>query len=297
MTDSAIFRDVRGSVREWELLWRHTTFRIGGPARYFIEPRDEDDVRRVVTACRARKLDIHMLGAGSNILPGDRGVGGAVVHLSMPFFRRVRVVGRTHIEASGGCGLPALLRRAALEGLSGAEFLAGIPGTVGGSLFMNAGAWGKNISQIVEKIRVMDYNGDIKEFAREQVKFGYRTCGLKRWIILGALFSLARGDERAIKAEMKSCRIKRTASQEYSFPNAGCVFKNPQGAPPAGRLIESCGFKGFRVGGAAVSATHANFIINCGNAQAADVLKLMRIIRKKVKDVHNYSLEPEIKIW
>jgi UDP-N-acetylmuramate dehydrogenase len=217
------------------------------------------------------------------------------LHLNQPVFKSISYRGNA-IEAGSGLMLGQLILAAKNRGLSGLEFLAGIPGTLGGALVMNAGAWGRSISEIVEKVRVMDYNGTIKILERKEIKFAYRRSSLARYIILSARLKLAKKSKKEIAESIKQFLQCRRNTQDVSSPNAGCVFKNPAGKS-AGKLIDLCGLKGKRIGGACVSQRHANFILNKGNAGSGDVLKLMSLIRKRVKAQFKVNLEPEIKIW
>ncbi len=289
------FIGCKGIVKEHELLSRHTTFRIGGPARFFIEPRDEEDLRYTVLQSRKNKLPVFLLGAGSNLLIHDKGIDGAVIRLSGEYFRKVDFSAAS-VWCGGGVFLARLLCRAQQRGFSGIEFLAGIPGSAAGALVMNAGAWGKNIADVVEKVRVMDYNGGIKNIPAGKIKFGYRHSSLARYIVLGAWLRLSKARVRDIGRVILQYRKRRMESQETAFPNAGCVFKNPSGLS-AGYLLDACGLKGLRAGGAAVSLKHANFIVNRKDARASDIVKLMDIMKKKVEKKFGYVLEPEIKIW
>lgn len=290
------WKNLKGSVRLNEPLKRHTTFRIGGPAAFFIQPADLKDLRLALSLARQHGLRLFLLGAGSNILASDRGVKGVVLRLSSLDFRKLSRK-NDMIEAGSGVMLSSLVRYALKSGLSGVEFLAAIPGTVGGALAMNAGAWGNNIGGIIREVRVMDYDGKVSILPAKNIKFGYRRSSLEKVIILGCTFKLAKGEEKDIQARIKKYISLRRDSQDVSFPNAGCVFKNPSPQNPAGRLIELCALKNKNAGGAGVSAKHANFIVNRGNAKAGDVLRLMELIKTKVRQKSGINLKPEIKIW
>jgi len=288
-------RGLKGRVKAQESLSRRTTFKIGGLAEFFVEPRDSADLKLLILAAKSSKVPILVIGAGSNILVSDRGVKAIVLRLNATLFKRISY-SRNVMEAGSGLMLGHLILAAGNHGLSGLEFLAGIPGTVGGALAMNAGAWGRSISDLVEKVRVMDYNGTTKTLGRKDIKFAYRRCSLTGYIILSARLKLVKKTKKEINENIKKFLGYRRNTQDTSLPNAGCIFKNPP-ANSAGRLIDLCGLKGKRIGGACVSQRHANFILNQGNASAGDVLKLMRLIRKRVKDKFKVTLEPEIKIW
>lgn len=288
---------IKGVFRADEPLKRHTTFRIGGPAKFFSEPRDAGDLKQLLGLAKKNKLRVLILGSGSNILAADEVVNALVVRLSSPGFRKISAKGKK-ILVGGGCPLSKVVALAQARGLSGAEFLSGIPGTAGGALVMNAGEGrtGKWISGLVERIRVMDYGGRVKALRKDEIKFGYRHSGLGRYIILSASLVLEKGNRKEIRERVKDHQARRKATQATGLPNAGCVFKNPLDHPAA-KLIDECGLKGKRVGGACVSAKHANFILNTGKAQAAEVLRLMELIKQKVNQKFSIALKPEIKIW
>lgn len=279
-----------------ELLKKHTSLRIGGPVRYFVEPASLPDLKAVLTLLGKKRMPVLILGSGSNILVKDRGVDSAVIRMSRPCFKKALMRGN-HIEVGSAMKIAGFLKLSAGAGLCGGEFLSGIPGTIGGALMMNAGCWGSSISDIVEKVRVMDYNGRIKELQKRECKFAYRTSGLNKYIILGAVFRLKPAGRTAIIRKISAYLRQRKEQQGLVSPSAGCVFKNPSGKRPAGLLIDQCGLKGKRVGGACISTKHANFILNMGKARATDVLNLMDLARKAVKRKFNITLEPEIKIW
>jgi len=286
---------LRGKVNCQEPLALHTTFKIGGPAQFFVVPDDIKDLRSLVIAAHTQKIPLRILGAGSNILVCDKGVKGIIVHLAGRYFKKIsyRSCG---IEAYAGVVLPLFLQRSRQRGFYGAEFLAGIPGTVGGAVMMNAGAWGRNIGDLVEKVTVMDYNGEIRTLSRSKIRFRYRGSDLSKYIVLSALFALKKGKSAQEEVALEEYFARRQATQDTSFPSAGCIFKNPQGQS-AGRLIELCGFKGKNIHGAMVSRRHANFIVNQRNATAHDVMSLMRLIQARVKKRYGTALRPEIKIW
>jgi UDP-N-acetylmuramate dehydrogenase len=289
------WKDLRGKVSLKEFLKDHTTFRIGGPAKYLAEPKDANDLKLLLNLAKRYKIPTFVIGAGSNILVKDRGVDGAVLRLNSPYFKKL-VVKDKYLEVGAGCLISKVVAKTLERGLSGAEFLAGIPGTMGGALVMNAGAWGRNIGDLVEKVTVMDYNGNIKTLNRRALKFGYRKSNLSQYIILSARIKLVKKNKEEIQNRVKNNLQQRKATQDLSGACAGCVFKNPKGAS-AGRLIDLCGLKGKKIGGAYISAKHANFIINKGNAKARDILQLMKLVSKEVKKKFNITLEPEIKIW
>lgn len=291
------WKDLKGKIKFNEPLKEHTTFQIGGRCDYFIEPKDADDLKSLLKSLKRDNISFLVIGSGSNILAGDRPIKRAIIRLGSPCFKKISFDDNS-VQAGSGCSLPRLVFQAAKQGLSGYEFLAGIPGTVGGALIMNAGRDRKNggIGDLVESVSAMDRNGRIRILRKTELKFAYRRSNLEGYLILGARLKLKKGDSREIKTLLKEYLDYRKGSQDYSRASAGCIFKNPA-KRPAGRLIDLCGLKGKRMGGACVSNRHANFIINAGQAKAGDVLRLMAHIRKKVKDKFNITLEPEIKIW
>lgn len=290
-----IFKEVKGRVCLSEPLSELTTFRIGGPARFFIEPQDISALKSAISLSKKNKIPLLMIGSGSNILAPDKGVGALVLRLTRPNFTKIKIRGNS-VEAGAGVPLVKLLHSVRKRGLSGIEFLAGIPGTVGGALVMNAGIPGKNIADSVADVTVMDYNNNIRKLKKRQIRFGYRESSLSGQIVLGATFKLDRQDSKLIKKSTDDYLRYRCLSQGAYGNCAGCVFKNPAGHS-AGKLIDICGLKGERVGGAYISTKHANFILSSGKAKAGDVLKLMNIVKKKVKKRFGIILEPEIKIW
>lgn len=272
-----------------------TTFRIGGRAKYFSKPKDLDELKDLVVAARKRRIPIRLLGSGSNVLAGDSGISALVIKLDAPSFREISAKGNS-IYAGSGASLSQLVKFAAKRGLSGLEFLTGIPGTLGGALVMNAGAWGQDIAKSVEEVVVMDYNGDVELLKKKDLKFAYRKSNLSKSIILSAFLKVKKKAENVILASIKKYLEKRRKNQDNSSPNAGCIFKNPPDNA-AGRLIDLCNLKGKRIGGAVISGKHANFILNKGGATASDVLRLIALARKEVKRKFNIVLEPEIRIW
>ncbi|MFH1198634.1 MAG: UDP-N-acetylmuramate dehydrogenase [Candidatus Omnitrophota bacterium] len=288
------WQNLRGRAWLDEPLKNRTTFKIGGRARFFVEPKDSEDLKLLLSAVKGA-MPVLVLGAGSNILIHDKGVDAVVVRLSSDFFKSVAIKGDL-VSARAGASLGSLIQATALEGLSGFEFLAGIPGTLGGALVMNAGAWGRCIYEIVEKATVMDYDGKVKVLEKNKINFSYRHSDLEKYIILDVDLRLVRKEKNEIVRKVNEYLLTRKKTQDASYPNAGCVFKNPdQGS--AGKLIDLCGLKGAKFGGALISRKHANFILNKKNAKCDDVLKLMDLVKREVKNRFRVNLEPEIKIW
>lgn len=288
-------KSLRGKVSLLEPLKKYTTFKIGGAAKVLIEPEDAEDLKTFLDLAKGKKLNFLIIGAGSNLLISDLGVKNPIIKLSNPNFKKIYFEGNV-IVAGAGCLLNSVLKVAQKYSFSALEFMAGIPGTLGGALIMNAGIPGKNIGDLVEDITVMDYNGKIKKISKEKAVFEYRVSGLSRYIVLSARLKLFRSKEKKITLAVKNYLIQRKAKQELALPSAGCIFKNPP-QDSAGRLIEFCGLKGRKIGGACVSVKHANFIVNMGKAKAKEVLGLMEIVQQEVKNKFNITLEPEIKIW
>jgi UDP-N-acetylmuramate dehydrogenase len=286
----------KSRIRFNEPLYKRTTFKIGGFARFWAEPKDIDDLRSLLDFSKKKSLPLFVIGKGSNLLVKDGGFRGIVICLNSPYFKRIKFQDNA-IFACSGVALNNLINFTKAKTLSGCEFLWGIPGTVGGALVMNAGTKYKNIGDLVEEVTVMDYNGKVKTLNKKQkqVTFGYRTSNLSKYIILGAKLKLKKGERQDILKNIKNFMEYRRLTQELSRPSAGCIFKNPT-TRSAGKLIELCGLKGTRVGDACVSGKHANFIVNLGSAQAKDVLKLIDLVQMKVKEKFEISLEPEIEI-
>lgn len=289
------WKDLKGKVRLRELLKEHTTLKIGGRALYFVEPRDIGDLKSLLNLLKRYKMPLLVLGDGSNILVSDKGINALILRLNSPYFKRISF-NNNFIEIGSAVVLNQVIRATQRRGLSGAEFLAGIPGTLGGALIMNAGAHKKCIGNLVKNVTVMDYNGSIKTFNIKNIKFRYRKSNLSKYIILSASLSLIKKDKQEIKNKIDRYLDYRRRGLDSSYPSAGCIFKNPPGYS-AGQLIDLCGLKGRRIGDACISQRHANFILNLKSAKACDVLKLMDLVKKKVKEKFNITLEPEIKIW
>jgi UDP-N-acetylenolpyruvoylglucosamine reductase len=277
-----------------EPLAKHTTLRVGGPADVYIVPASEADLAAVVKFCHERSLPFFVIGRGSNLLVRDGGVRGVVICLAQANFSRIEVAGE-HLRCGAGAKLKKVAVEAKRNGLTGVEFLEGIPGSVGGALRMNAGAMGGATFDVVESVRLMDFGGTVRELAPKEMSVEYRGCAtLKTHIALGAVFKCKPAPREEIEKRMKTFSEKRWASQPAA-PSAGCLFKNP-GPIPAGKLIDELGLKGTRVGGAVVSAEHGNFIVNDGNATARDVLELIAILKAKTKALRGIELQTEVEI-
>ncbi|MDP1853360.1 MAG: UDP-N-acetylmuramate dehydrogenase [Candidatus Omnitrophota bacterium] len=303
---------IPNGVKFNEPLAEHTTFRIGGPAEFWVEPGNLKELASVIRVAKKKNIPLFIIGAGSNILGLDAGIKGIVISLNRGYFKKIEAK-KNKILCGAGARLTFLLGRARSFNLGGLEFLSGIPGTFGGALAMNAGiatvikneklkikngkTKTKSIGDLVEDITVMDYNGNIKLINKKNLDFGYRTSNLSGYVILNATLKLKKRNREKIKEDIDKYLSRRRMTQDLSCSSAGCIFKNPSLNESAGRLIDLCGLKGKSIGGAFVSLKHANFIFNNGNAKAGDVLRLMSLIRRKVKNKFNVELEPEIKIW
>jgi UDP-N-acetylenolpyruvoylglucosamine reductase len=281
-------------IRLDEPLAKHTTLRVGGPADVYVEPASEVDLAGIVKCCAARGVPPFVIGRGSNLLVRDGGVRGVMVCLGHGNFSRIEVDGE-HLRCGAGAKLKNVAVEAKRSGLSGLEFLEGIPGSVGGALRMNAGAMGGQMFDVVESVRLMDYHGNVREFAPKEMAVEYRSCAtLKTHIALGAVFKGKPAPRGEIEARMKAFSEKRWESQPAA-PSAGCLFKNPDRIP-AGKLVDELGLKGARVGGAMVSAEHGNFIVNDGTATARDVLELIDLLQQRAKAERGIELQTEVEI-
>jgi len=281
-----------GRIIRQEPLARYTTWKIGGPAQIFFQPEDSQECAAVLALSQHHHVPVTVLGGGSNILVADQGVRGLVLQL-----RRLKEISWRGAEVRAGAGysLPLLAKEAGARGLSGLEFAAGIPGTLGGAVLMNAGAHGGCLAELIQSVRVINQAGEILDLEPEQLEFGYRCSSLKDAgvLISEACLLLKPGDQAAIAEQMDRVLEFRRERQPLQLPNAGSVFKNPPGEA-AGRLIEAAGAKGKRVGGAQISEKHANFIVNLGGATALDVITLIREVQELVRQKFGYLLETEV---
>jgi len=278
-----------------EPLKKHTSFRIGGPAAYFLQPKNMEELIEALKFAKEHKFMYSVMGAGSNLLVLDKGFPGLVIKIAGGF-NAINIRGRT-VRVGAGILLPPLLNYLARKGLGGLEFLAGIPGTVGGAVVMNAGAWGKEIGDFVQSVKVLDNKGKVQIIEGRKMQMGYRRSIFHKakLIIFEIVLKLRKSRSKMIRNRITEFLKQRRMSQPLGIPNAGCVFKNPKGRF-AGKLIEEAGCKEMRVGDAQVSAKHANFIVNLGDAKARDVLKLLTRVQRMVKERFKVRLEPELKI-
>jgi UDP-N-acetylmuramate dehydrogenase len=283
-----------GSVAENEPLSRHTTWRIGGPARFFCRVRTEEGLAQVLAEASRGSLPLAILGMGSNILVADEGFRGYVVRLEGDFLR-VTIEGE-RVEAGGGAALGGVCAAAARAGLSGIEAISGIPSSIGGAVRINAGAYGGEIFDVLDTVRLVSRAGERRAVAANEIPHGYRWSKLieTKDIVSQAALKLSPAPREAIEAKTRAVADKRRGALP-SEPNAGSVFKNPQG-DYAGRLIEACQLKGERSGGALISQRHANVIVNTGGARASDVLSLMRTMRDAVREKFGVTLFPEVEM-
>ena len=289
------FCDLLGEERVFtgEAMSRHTTFKIGGPADYFLMPDKDTDVGRIVKICKESAIPYFILGNGSNLLVGDGGYRGAVIQIYKNM-SAVTVEG-TEITVQAGALLSSVAAAAKNAALTGFEFAGGIPGTMGGAVVMNAGAYGGEMKDVLKEVTVMTAAGEILVLPAEKLEMGYRTSLVKTkgYLVLSAVIVLEQGNQEAIKARMKELTEQRVSKQPLEFPSAGSTFKRPEGYF-AGKLIMDAGLRGYQTGGAQVSEKHCGFVINKDNATAADVCRLLRDVQDKVKEQFGVQLEPEI---
>lgn len=285
------------ALRFDEPMSKHTSFRIGGPAAVMAFPQNEEELSEVLKV--SGKLDIKpvILGAGTNVLAPDEGLPGLIVCLK-DCMNGTELLEGGGIRVMSGVTMTRAAVFAANHGLTGMEFAHGIPGTVGGGVYMNAGAYGGEISQICRSVTVMDRNGKTRQLSREEMDFGYRHSILEESgeIVVSAVFGLAQDSPEAVKARMRQLQAKRSASQPLDLPSAGSAFKRPVGGYAAA-LIDQAGLKGYRVGNAAISGKHAGFAVNLGGATAHDVKELLTQVSDRVFAASGIRLEPEIRIW
>lgn len=290
------FCDLLGEERVFtgEAMSRHTTFKIGGPADYFLMPDKDTDVGRIVKICKESAIPYFILGNGSNLLVGDGGYRGAVIQIYKNM-SAVTVEG-TEITVQAGALLSSVAAAAKNAALTGFEFAGGIPGTMGGAVVMNAGAHGGEMKDVLTEVTVMDEEGEIVTLPADKLELGYRTSIIKTagYIVLEAKLQLKEGNPEVIRETMKDLTIRRTTKQPLEYPSAGSTFKRPEGYF-AGKLIMDSGLAGYQVGGAQVSEKHCGFVINAGGATARDVRTLMDNVRDIVYKKYGVTLEPEVK--
>ena len=278
-----------------EPMKNHTTFRIGGPADALALPKTPEEVAEVVRFCHEHAQPYYVLGNGSNLLVSDEGYRGLVLQLYRNF-NDIQVNGET-ITVQSGAMLAAVARTAYQTGLTGLEFASGIPGTIGGAVVMNAGAYGGEMKNVLKEVTVLTKEGEVLVIPAKALELGYRTSVIPKngWIVLGAVLQLKKGDQEQILARMEELKEQRITKQPLDLPSAGSTFKLPEGYF-AGKLIMDAGLRGFTVGGAQVSEKHCGFVVNRGNATAADVWELICEVKRRVKEMTGVELEPEVKL-
>lgn len=286
---------IKGKVFLNEPMKKHTSLCIGGPADILIIPQDKNDIINIITLAKEKDIQTIVIGNGTKLLVSDEGVNGIVIKLS-GCFDDVSISG-TKVEVGAGYSLARLSRSVANQCLSGLEFAVDIPGTVGGGVAMNAGAFGSTLSDVVTYVLSMSTEGILKKNQKDDMQFGLRKSIFQHnnEIILSAEINLRNNDKYIIKEKMNEYTKKRNNSQPLNLPNAGCIFKNPLKIA-AGKLIDMAGLKGMHIGDAKISEKHANFIVNMGNASAKDVFLLMNYVQEKIFEEYNIQLEPELKI-
>ena len=278
-----------------EPMKNHTTFRIGGPADALALPKTPEEVAEVVRFCHEHAQPYYVLGNGSNLLVSDEGYRGLVLQLYRNF-NEIQVNGEM-ITVQSGAMLAAVARTAYQTGLTGLEFASGIPGTIGGAVVMNAGAYGGEMKNVLKEVTVLTKEGEVLVIPAKALELGYRTSVIPKngWIVLGAVLQLKKGDQEQILARMEELKEQRITKQPLDLPSAGSTFKRPEGYF-AGKLIMDAGLRGFTVGGAQVSEKHCGFVVNRGNATAADVWELICEVKRRVKEMTGVELEPEVKL-
>lgn len=301
---SDLLRDLkkvaRGEVLFKEDLAPHTSFKIGGPADIWVEPHDAKDLKKILAFAKTKKIPVFVIGSGSNILVKDRGFKGIIIHLGSELFKHIKIKGK-RITVGAGFNVSRLVRLCCDKGLGGIESLIGIPGTVGGTVYMNAGGSTnpifKNIGDFVTSLKVMDYKGNIKKLKREKIEFGYRQSNLYPYIILEAVLKLEKSEPAILHSRCAQFLKMKREKQVLDMPSAGCIFKNPVNVQfTCGQMIDMLGLKGMRIGGAEISAKHANFIVNRKGATCEDVLQLIELIKARVNENFNVPLELEVRV-
>ena len=288
-----------GQILENEPMKNHTTFRIGGPADVLVCPETEDGFIRGLGRCRRQKIPVYIIGNGSNLLVGDKGFRGVVFKICRNLDKTdiIEEDSVVRVHAGAGAMLAKLAKDVSAEGCGGFEFATGIPGTLGGAVAMNAGAYGGEMKDILKSVRAVDMEGNIREFSLEELELGYRTSRIQKedWIVLSAEMVFEKGDAGAIMARVDELSRQRREKQPLEYPSAGSTFKRPEGYF-AGKLIQDAGLKGYRVGDAMVSEKHSGFVINAGAATAEDVRRLMADVDGRVYEKFGVHLEPEVRL-
>ena len=277
-----------------EPLNQHTTYKIGGLADYFVTPGDIESLKSVISLCREWNIPYYIIGNGSNLLVGDKGFRGVIVQIFHNISEVRREENRLYVEA--GALLSKIANIALKNNLKNLEFASGIPGTFGGAVMMNAGAYGGEMKDVIERVRVIDEKGELKTLKGEELEFGYRRSILARkpYIVVDGILKLEAGNYQEILDLMEDYKERRTSKQPLELPSAGSAFKRPEGYF-AGKLIGDSGLAGFQIGGARVSEKHCGFVVNTGEAKALDVISLMEQVADKVEEKYGVRLEPEVR--
>ena len=298
MIETSIWKEIEAFASEGSLLYEeplrdHTTFKVGGKADAFLSVNNEEELKKAVKLCKEKNVPYFILGNGSNLLVSDGGFRGLVISIGSQM-AQIAVNG-TRITAQAGALLSTVAQTAAKNSLTGMEFASGIPGSIGGAIVMNAGAYDGEMKMIVETVTLLTEEGEVRIFTCEEMEFGYRTSRIKREkdIVLSVTLSLSKGDAMAIQDKMKDFAARRREKQPLEYPSAGSTFKRPEGMF-AGKLIMDAGLRGYSVGGAQVSEKHCGFVINKGGATASEIYTLIGDVQNKVRTEFGVTLEPEV---
>jgi UDP-N-acetylmuramate dehydrogenase len=281
---------------EQEMMNRHTTFRTGGPAAYYLVPETPEEVDAAIAFAREKQMEFCVIGKGSNLLVSDDGYDGVIIEIGNAL-STIRIYEETNAVALAGISLAKMAAFLAENSLTGFEFAAGIPGNLGGGIAMNAGAYGGEIKDVIKSVSLLTESGDSLMLSGDKLELSYRSSVIqkKHYTVLTAVFSLEQGDREEIYEKMKEFGRRRREKQPLEYPSAGSTFKRPEGHF-AGKLIEDAGLRGYRIGDAQVSEKHCGFVINRGNAEAAQIYELICHVREEVKKQFGVELEPEVKL-
>lgn len=282
-------------IKTGEDMGRHTTFRAGGPADYYVEPGDVKELAAVLWLCRSEEMPYYILGNGSNLLVSDQGYHGVIIAMADRVWSEIQIE-ETRIRAGAGALLSAIANHAWKASLTGLEFAAGIPGTLGGAVVMNAGAYGSEMKQVLASVTVLTPEGEVVTIDAADLELGYRTSCIRKkgYVVLEAELHLMRGVPDEIRATMDDLAQQRKSKQPLEYPSAGSTFKRPEGYF-AGKLIQDAGLRGYTVGGAQVSEKHCGFVINRDHATATDVMNLCKEVQRRVYEDAGVTLEMEVK--
>ncbi len=279
-----------------QALNRLTTFRMGGVPLFYSQPHNYEELGHALRLCRDNNLDFKVLGGGSNLVVDDYELDFGVIHICNPVFNKITAGPNNTVHVGAGVSLRSILRFCKDQGRGGAEFLAGIPGTLGGAVAGNAGAWGSSVESVLKSVITVDRCGETRRLLKKDIDFSYRKADLGGQVITEAEMELQPRSPELVKKLIKKNLDRKKASQPTSKPNAGCIFKNPANES-AGKLLDVCGFKGWSLGGARVSDQHANFICNDKKASSQDVFRMIEKMKKAVKEKFDIDLELEVKLW